>query len=148
VRFCRRCGGSLVTPSETPPKTTRLSVSADSDSPYIALRRELLWIAIRGFVTLLVAVPFFCLFLLSFAVSGSIIMGLASLVVLAFAVLGIRDLVQCYLRFRKPEKDIARLRANSEAEGTTDDVRLVSTPASVTEHTTASLDEVPNEQGL
>jgi len=111
------------------------------------LQRDILWIAIRGIVTLVIALPFFFLLIFSTGAGGGVFTLLPSFVILAFIVLGIRDLSRAYSTFKDPHAALATLEAQKEEllepsdESDRSIIEVKNPPASITEHTTFSLKE-------
>jgi hypothetical protein len=160
TRFCRSCGTNLeavdrvLSGKESQPHSKRSH--EQPEHPLKELQRSILWVAVRGVVTLLIGLPFTFLMLLT-TLSGRGVVGVISLILtlilLAFVILGFRDLLRAYTDFKNPLAALAKLNPPKIGEEEPN-VRLsggiqseqgipyaTSPLPSVTEHTTLELEE-------
>jgi hypothetical protein len=157
TRFCRRCGTNLqaidqvLSGSGSQPE----SATSQAEHPLKQLRRDILWLAVRGIVTLLIGLPFTLLMILTTIRGGGIISLILTLILATFVVLGARDLLKAYIAFKDPFAALARVNAKrgeqredvsrglieSPVEGMGNTPYATSALPSVTEHTTLELNE-------
>jgi hypothetical protein len=104
--------------------------------------RKIVWEAVRGGVTLVLAIPFFIFMTIVAANTGGAI-AIGTLVILAaFIVIGIRDLTKAYSMLRDPAAALDASTKRQQGMPTNQFVESPAIPAeSVTEHTTFPLDK-------
>lgn len=159
ARFCRKCGTNLqiinqaLRDSHTGPMP--LQPARQAEGPLKELRQDIFWIAIRGIITVVIALPFFFLLIPNLIATGGILTLLLFLVLLAFIVLGIRDLSRAYSAFTNPEAALAALKAQKGQNSPETKGELLESPVehevgineieppcgSISEHTTFPLED-------
>jgi flagellar biosynthesis/type III secretory pathway M-ring protein FliF/YscJ len=144
TRFCRKCGTSLEivnrAPTDSQEATSRDQSTKLTAKHFKELKSEITWTAVRGLVTLIVALPSFFLFSIAMGTLGWMIMLLPWLIVLIFIALGVRDLLRSYGMLKDPQAAIAAF----NEEKTKTEIKQVSTRAFISDHPSGSLQAKTN----